>query len=226
MTLLRDFLCLCSPDLGEKDKWQYKDEDLPGTAAEGSVCHPATVGCVKHYPTSPQPPSVHLSIHPPAQPHIHRFPIWCVSVEFDMRLLILHHIHKAPHCTQTHTVFRGHGYVIWFLSVLPNKLDSCKEKVIFKTVFPTLFVTMWHVCEAGQWSLLWFLSYAVNIHLFYTTQSSLHLSLSYFSWTASCWPTETVSKPFKLSHWWRITKEALKNLADCICGNISANLTD
>lgn len=31
----------------------------------------------------------------------------------------------------------------------------------------------------------------------------LHLSLSYFSWTASCWPTETVFKPLKVSHWWQ-----------------------
>lgn len=90
----RNCLCLRSPDLGEEDERQYKDEDLPGTAAEGSVCHPSTVGCVKHYPnpTPPHPTPICSVIHPSTCSFIHCFSIWCMSVEFDVWPLILHHI--------------------------------------------------------------------------------------------------------------------------------------
>ncbi|KAA8592528.1 hypothetical protein FQN60_017983 [Etheostoma spectabile] len=49
--------------LGEEDERQYKDEDLPGTTAEGSVCYPSTVGCVKHTPPVPSPPNPQLFIY-------------------------------------------------------------------------------------------------------------------------------------------------------------------
>lgn len=51
---------LCLSDLGEKDERQHKDEDLPGAAAEGNVCHPSTVGRVNLDLASVPP---HLSIH-------------------------------------------------------------------------------------------------------------------------------------------------------------------
>lgn len=57
-------LCICSLDLGEKDKRQYKDEDLPGTAAERSICYSPTVGRMKHYPSIATGSSIHLFIHP------------------------------------------------------------------------------------------------------------------------------------------------------------------
>lgn len=54
-------VCFCSSDLGEKDERQHKDADLPGSAAEGRVCHPPPVGSLRHL----RLPPVQSSLHPP-----------------------------------------------------------------------------------------------------------------------------------------------------------------
>ncbi|KAF0034250.1 hypothetical protein F2P81_014316 [Scophthalmus maximus] len=53
-------LSVLSPDLGEEDERQHKDEDLPGAAAERGLRHPSAVGRVKHSPTRSICPFVRL----------------------------------------------------------------------------------------------------------------------------------------------------------------------
>lgn len=137
----------CSPDLGEEDERQYKDEDLPGTAAEGGVCHPSTVGCVKHYPTPPRPTPIcsnYQSIHPPAR----LATIRCMPVEFDVWPLIFHHALPLKQSSVAKNISVDHICFVCLFFFPPHKPNaSTVVMVIYTADWCSIFCN----CVACVW---------------------------------------------------------------------------
>ena len=130
-----------SSDLGEEDKRQYKDEDLPGTAAEGSVRHPSTVGCVKHDPSAPHlPPSAQSPTHPTT-------PLTTVSIVGASELSLTCCLFLFIIYTASKQFSMAKNIFLLF----PQKLNASTVTVVLYTTdcSPQLFVTMWHVLESS-----------------------------------------------------------------------------
>lgn len=143
---------------------------------------------------SPTPPSVHLSIHPPdrtstVSPYLVNLCwVWHVGLLF----FVIHatplslHTYSLPWPRISHLIFFFYFFFYPFskISQIPVKKKWWYSNWLF---FPTLFVTMWHAYEAGQWSLLWFLSRAVIVHLFlhHTVLFRFIIKLFFFSFLNS-----------------------------------------
>lgn len=145
---IEGFFCVWFPDLGEKNKRQHKDEDLPGAAAEGSVCHSSAVGCVKHYHTQS-----HLCVYPSIQPVAHSSSFGVEHVASRSYFIILY---TLPPKTQIYTdkVFCGYEYLVQFFPLINQMLLqwTWPDIQLFSSL---IFVTMWHACKTGLWSQRW-----------------------------------------------------------------------